>query len=196
MVKNCAGRATAVHLSRSRTRTWLDRTSTASSMAVEREFWPLISNASGVRSSEPRNVAESGTGVPRSVNLKSIFTLSESPSRTIWKVSSPIAFSNLWRMNLPCSATTAADGDVGVCEGGFWAACGGAWASNGKTKINANTSALKLRMMLFVAKNFIKVVSGSQARISAPWSGCKVRNRGKLRWWLDFVARTAQHVDV
>src|ERR1700722_15720269 len=126
MVKNCGGRAASVHFSRSRRRTWFGCTSTASSMAVEREFWPLISKASGVKSSELRNVAESGTGVPRSVNLKSIFTASDFSARTIWWVSSAAGFSGAW---------------------------GEACANGGIARKNA--AGLSPRIILFMLKNLI-----------------------------------------
>ena len=48
-----------------------------------REVLPLISNDSGVESTAPREVAESETAVPRSVNWKSIFVARGFPSRRI-----------------------------------------------------------------------------------------------------------------
>src|ERR1051326_5376797 len=82
------------------------RPCTAFSMEEKREILPLISKSLGVRSGVITSVAARGTGLPRSVNLKSDFKVSPpSSERVKVYVSLPMSCSNLCRLKLPCSAT-------------------------------------------------------------------------------------------
>src|ERR1700722_16780319 len=89
-----------------------------------------------------------------------------------------MGFSNLWRMNFPCS-TAAVDCVVCVC--GDWGsfACSDACANSGTASTAANPIALKLRMVFFAFRKLIRSLQNKHGEYPYCEPSSKVRNPAK-----------------